>query len=141
MSLSRLGTLLMKYSLPPSRNTRRVSVTSVYSSLTPAVRSCSASMSEMVSDTSAMPMALRLSVPLKMTSAISPPRSALADCSPSTHLMASATLDLPQPLGPTIAVMPGSKSREVRSANDLNPRTVRFLRCIRGPVCQESGLG
>ena len=32
--------------------------------------------------TSAMPSGLRPSVPLKMTSAISPPRRALADCSP-----------------------------------------------------------
>ena len=54
----------------------------------------------MVSDTSAMLNGLRESVPLKMTSAISPPRRALADCSPSTQRMASDTLDLPQPFGP-----------------------------------------
>ena len=54
-----------------------------------------------------MPIGLRPSVPLKITSAISPPRSALADCSPSTQRMASETLDLPQPLGPTMAVTPG----------------------------------
>jgi hypothetical protein len=41
-----------------------------------------------------------------MTSFISPPRRFFTFCSPSTHEMASATFDLPQPLGPTIAVMP-----------------------------------
>src|ERR1043165_3959651 len=75
-----------------------------------------------------MPIGLRPSVPLKMTSAISPPRNALADCSPRTQRMASDTLDLPHPLGPTIAVTPGWKLREVLSAKDLKPRTVKFLR-------------
>ena len=49
------------------------------------------------------------SVPLKMTSAISPPRSALADCSPRTQRTASRTFDLPQPFGPTTAVTPSWK--------------------------------
>ncbi len=75
-----------------------------------------------------MPIGLRPSVPLKITSAISPPRRALADCSPSTQRMASDTLDLPQPLGPTMAVTPGWKFRLVLSANDLKPKTVKFLR-------------
>src|SRR6058998_1198192 len=132
MSLSRQGVLLMKYSLPPSRKTRRVIVTSLKPSSTPAVVRCSASTSPTVSDTSAMPNGLRPSVPLKITSAISPPRSALADCSPSTQRTASDTLDLPQPLGPTMAVMPGRKLSEVLSAKDLKPRTVRFFRYISG---------
>src|SRR5207247_341640 len=84
----------------------------------------------MVSETSARPRGLRPSVPLKITSAISPPRNALADCSPRTQRMASETFDLPQPLGPTIAVTPGRKLSEVLSANDLKPRTVRFFRYI-----------
>src|SRR4249920_795034 len=88
----------------------------------------------MVSETSAIPSGLRPSVPLKITSAISPPRNALADCSPSTQRMASETLDLPQPLGPTIAVTPGRKLSEVLSAKDLKPRTVRFFRYIRNGV-------
>src|SRR4051794_15353802 len=79
-------------------------------------------------DTSAMPTGLRPSVPLKITSAISPPRKALADCSPSTQRIASDTFDLPHPLGPTMAVTPGRKLRDVLSAKDLNPRTVKFLR-------------
>src|SRR5277367_3368640 len=63
-------------------------------------------------------------VPEKLTSFISPPRRALADCSPSIQRMASRTLLLPQPLGPTMAVTPGWNSRVVRSANDLNPTTL-----------------
>src|ERR1700729_3555293 len=85
----------------------------------------------MVSETSAMPSGLRPSVPLKMTSAISPPRNALADCSPSTQRMASDTFDLPQPLGPTMAVTPGWKLRLVLFANDLKPKTVKFFRYMR----------
>src|SRR5688572_5424839 len=87
----------------------------------------------MVSETSAMPRGFRPSVPLKMTSAISPPRRALADCSPSTHRMASETLDLPQPFGPTIAETPGWKLSPVLSAKDLKPRTVKFFRYMIDP--------
>src|ERR1700677_163546 len=86
----------------------------------------------MVSETSAMLSGLRESVPLKMTSAISPPRRALADCSPKTQRMASETLDLPQPFGPTIAVTPGWKFSVVLSAKDLNPKTVKFFRYMLG---------
>ena len=42
--------------------------------------------------------------------------------------IASDTLDLPQPFGPTMAVTPGWKFSEVLSAKDLNPRTVKFFR-------------
>ena len=41
-----------------------------------------------------------------MTSSIFSPRRLLALCSPSTQVRASATLLLPQPLGPTMAVTP-----------------------------------
>src|SRR5664279_4505494 len=68
-------------------------------------------------------------VPAKMTSSILPPRRLLAPCSPITHARASTTLDLPDPLGPTTAVMPGSKRSVVDEANDLKPRRVRLLRC------------
>src|SRR5213078_2364050 len=78
-----------------------------------------------------MPIGLRPSVPLKITSAISPPRSALADCSPNTQRTASETLDFPQPFGPTKALTPGRKFNDALSAKDLNPRTVRFLRYMR----------
>ena len=64
-----------------------------------------------------------------MTSSILPPRRLLAPCSPITQAMASTTLDLPEPFGPTTHVIPGSRSMVVADAKDLNPRRVRFLRC------------
>src|SRR3954463_1448809 len=83
----------------------------------------------MVSVTSARPSGARPDVPAKMTSSILPPRSALAPCSPSTQLIASTTLDLPEPLGPTTHVMPGSKRSVVEDAKDLKPLSVRLFRC------------
>src|SRR3954467_14707048 len=61
--------------------------------------------------------------PWKITSSILPPRSRRADCSPSTHRTESETLDLPHPLGPTMAVTPSSKVRVTLSAKDLNPES------------------
>src|ERR1700734_222774 len=81
-----------------------------------------------VSVTDAMPEGLREDEPLKMTSIIASPRRLLADCSPRTHLMASTTLDLPQPLGPTMPVIGASKAISVRSANDLKPQSVSLAR-------------
>ncbi len=46
-------------------------------------------------------------------------------CSPSDQRSASARLDLPEPLGPTTALIPGPNSTSVRSANDLKPWTRR----------------
>src|SRR5262245_60031895 len=82
----------------------------------------------MVSVTSARPSGARPAVPAKMTSSILPPRRALALCSPSTQAMASTTFDLPEPLGPTTQVMPGSSLSVVAEAKDLKPFTVRVLR-------------
>ena len=42
--------------------------------------------------------------------------------------MASTTLDLPDPFGPTTTVTPGSSSIVVASANDLNPLRVRLFK-------------
>src|SRR4051794_11240303 len=64
-----------------------------------------------------------------MTSSILPPRRLFAPCSPSTQAMASTTFDLPEPLGPTTAVMPGSSRRVVCDAKDLKPLSVRLDRC------------
>src|SRR5512144_1963864 len=83
----------------------------------------------MVSVTSARPSGARPEVPAKMTSSILPPRSALAPCSPSTQAIASTTLDLPEPFGPTTQVIPGSSFIVVADAKDLKPLTVRLLRC------------
>jgi hypothetical protein len=76
---------------------------------------------ESVRVTSAIPSGERLSVPLKMTSDISPPRSALAEVSPRTQRIESTMFDLPQPFGPTIPVTPSWNSSLVLSAKDLNP--------------------
>src|SRR5664279_6229935 len=83
----------------------------------------------MVRVTSARPNGARPDVPAKMTSSILPPRSAFAPCSPSTQAIAATTLLLPDPFGPTTAVMPGSKRNVVVDAKDLKPRSVKDLRC------------
>src|SRR3954463_6236486 len=83
--------------------------------------------------TSARPRGARPDVPAKMTSSILPPRRLLTPCSPSTQLIASTTLLLPEPFGPTTQVMPGSRRSVVADAKDLNPFSVRLLRCMRPP--------
>ena len=75
-----------------------------------------------------------------MTSSIFPPRRFFAPCSPITQANASTTLDLPEPLGPTTQVMPGSKASVVAEAKDLKPRSVSDFRYIAsapldGPLC------
>src|SRR5918994_1812750 len=82
----------------------------------------------MVSTTSARPSGGRPEVPAKMTSSILPPRRDLTPCSPITQASASTTLDLPEPLGPTMHVMPGSSCMVVEDAKDLNPLRVRLFR-------------
>src|SRR5215470_5000213 len=86
------------------------------------------SLLSIVSVTSARPSAGRPAVPAKTTSSILPPRKGLTPCWPIAHENASTTLDLPDPLGPTTQVIPGSKRRVVAEANDLNPRKVRLFR-------------
>src|SRR5262245_66398832 len=81
----------------------------------------------MVRTTSARPSGGRPDVPAKMTSSILPPRSDLAPCSPMTQASASTTLDLPEPFGPTMQVMPGSSRNVVDEENDLNPPSVNRL--------------
>ncbi len=85
----------------------------------------------MVRVTSARPSAGRVAVPAKMTSSIFCERTAEGACAPSTQPMASTTFDLPEPLGPTTTVTPGSRSRAVVSAKDLKPLRVSVLRNIR----------
>ena len=88
----------------------------------------------MVSDTSARPRAALVDVPAKMTSSIFWDRTALGAWAPSTHAMASTTLDLPLPLGPTTTVTPGSISNVAVSANDLNPLMVSCFRNTQDPA-------
>src|SRR3981189_905336 len=83
--------------------------------------------SSIVMVTSASPSGGRLVVPLKMQSAMRSARSDLWLCSPRTQEMASTTLDLPQPLGPTMQVVPDPlKVTTVRSQNDLKPTISTF---------------
>src|SRR5262249_59557933 len=82
--------------------------------------------------TSARPRLRREVEPLKITSAISPPRRLLALCSPRVQRTASTTLLLPEPFGPTIAVIPAGKSNCVLSAKLLKPTSSRRL-SIRSP--------
>jgi hypothetical protein len=49
------------------------------------------------------------------------PRRWRGDCSPIAQRIASTTFDLPQPFGPTIAVMPGWNASSERSTKDLKP--------------------
>jgi hypothetical protein len=59
-----------------------------------------------------------------MTSSIFWLRTELGAWAPNTHAMASTTLDLPEPFGPTTTVTPGSISMTVESAKDLKPLRV-----------------
>src|SRR5437588_10931095 len=81
-----------------------------------------------LSDTSAIPVGLRSRVPAKITSSMREPRKVLADCSPRTQEIASAMLDLPQPLGPMMAAIPSPWNfSSVRSQKDLKPRICSFF--------------
>src|SRR5687768_8943174 len=71
--------------------------------------------------TSAKSRGGRVAVPAKMTSSIPPPRSDLGLPSPITQRIASNRLDLPQPLGPTTPVSPGSILSSAGSTKLLNP--------------------
>src|ERR1700759_1291283 len=91
------------------------------------------SLLSMVSVTSARPNGGREVVPAKTKSSILPPRRDLDPRSPMTQARASTMLDLPEPLGPTTQVMPGSRRRDVADANDLKPRRVRLFRYTESP--------
>src|SRR6185503_19936411 len=80
------------------------------------------------SSTAARPTALRSPAPLKITSCIDSPRSADAFDSPRTQRTASITLDLPQPLGPTMPTSWPGVAITVGSTNDLKPES---LICVR----------
>src|SRR5690606_23758521 len=54
--------------------------------------------------------------------------------------MASTRLDLPQPLGPTMPVSPGSMTRVVSSAKDLKPCSLRRENFIAAPPCKRRHL-
>src|SRR5499427_276395 len=108
-----------------------VSLASVAGEPSMTKRAASASSgSSMVRVTSARPMGGRFVVPLKIQSAMRSARRDLWLCSPRTQLIASTTLDLPQPLGPTMQVVPVPlKVTTVLSQNDLKP-TISTLRSL-----------
>ena len=115
MSLRRIFSLLMKYSLLPLLSSLLEITTSSNS-----IGKIWFVLSKWSSTSQKLTLFL-FSVPIKITSCMLCPRSCFALLSPKTHLMASATLLLPEPLGPTIAVILYSNGIVVLSANDLKP--------------------
>ena len=110
MSLGGSTLPLSRYWLSPPRKTRRLMVT-------PAMPSgLGPSRSVRLRLHLGHPQRLARSEPLKMTSSMVPPRRLLALCSPSTQVMASERLLLPQPLGPTMPVTPPWKDSSWRVA-------------------------
>ena len=82
----------------------------------------------------------RVPDPAKIMSSSFFARRRRPDCSPSTQRNASAMFDFPEPLGPTMAVMPCPNSNVVRTAKLLNPwRSSRFRYNLRGPLFACSG--
>src|ERR1700682_5317050 len=86
-----------------------------------------------------MPSGLRVLLPAKMTSSIFCERSDRDDCSPSTQRIASTRFDLPEPFGPTTAVVPSMNSSVVASAKVLKPKTLSDFRRIE--LVWRSGVG
>src|SRR6185369_8000565 len=128
MSFNRHATPFNRYSDSPERYNLRVIVICEYS----VGRMFFVLL--MVRDTSAICCAERWLVPLKITFSIFSDRRALVFCSPSTQRIASTTLDLRQPLGPTIPVIPSSKLMTILSAKLLNPLISNFDNCMRSVV-------
>src|SRR5262249_52393909 len=58
---------------------------------------------------------------------------------PAAQTMASATLDLPDPLGPTTTATPGSSLSSSVSGNDLKPRRRSERRCMRCEAIHRRG--
>ena len=103
----------MRYSDSPLRCTRRTTSTSGASS---------GSHLALLSSTmraSARPAGARLSEPAKITSSMRRARIRPLAVPPRTQRSASMMFDLPEPLGPTTAVMPGPIWNWVRVAKDL----------------------
>src|SRR3989344_9113620 len=75
--------------------------------------------------------------PFQMRSSPRLPRMLFIDCSPSTNRNASAILLLPEPFGPTIAVIAVANCSGVFFANDLKPESsidvsrINSLYCIK----------
>ncbi len=124
MSFNLHGTLLSKYSLSPDLKTRLVIVTSEYSIGRILL------VFSIVIETSAIPSGFLSFVPLNMTSSSLSPLKTLILCSPRTQRIASTMLVLPQPFGPTIAVIPPLNLSSVLLAKDLKPNISKRDRYI-----------
>jgi hypothetical protein len=68
-----------------------------------------------------------------MTSSMPAPRIDLGELSPITQRMASSTFDLPQPLGPTTPVRPGSMRSSAGSTKLLKPESFSRFICMAAP--------
>jgi hypothetical protein len=86
------------------------------------------------------PTGTRASLPAKITSSM-PFAARPGACSPMAQRMASTTFDLPQPFGPTIAVIPGWKAKAVLSTKLLKPLIWSDLIRNRSPraACPQRG--
>ena len=69
-------------------------------------------------------------MPEKITSSMAAARMLLCEVSPITQRSASSKFDLPQPLGPTTPVSPGSITSSVGSTKDLKPSSRRRVSFI-----------
>jgi hypothetical protein len=83
---------------------------------------------------------LTLPLPAKSKSAAFGDLSAFVLRSPKTQTMASKMFDLPDPFGPTIAVIPGEKINSVRLAKLLNPKRLKLLSLMVTPQQQSCPL-
>src|SRR5680860_1094619 len=125
MSRRRHLAALRKYSDWPSRDTRRRTETSLKRTNSPGAEP---SLLSNTSSIDAWPTGLRALEPLKITSVMDSPRRYFAELSPITQRTASIMLDLPQPLGPTTAVIFVGNGTVVGSTNDLNPASLMDFR-------------
>src|SRR3989344_3244034 len=69
--------------------------------------------------------------PLNNKSLVPLPRKDFMDCSPSTNRIASTTFDLPDPFGPTIAVIGASTDIEDFLPKDLKPFISKVRKVIK----------
>src|SRR3989344_8171931 len=117
ISLSLTCEPFIRYSLLPSRCTTL--------SIATSEKSRGKSLEELLNITLAEARFARASLPAPFHMRSSPrlPRMDFTDCSPRTKRKASATLDLPEPFGPTIAEIGELNSKTPFLAKDLNPES------------------
>src|SRR6185437_263747 len=125
-SVRRTGARLIRYWPSPPRCKRRVTEISLKSSSPKAPSSLSNRSSTSQWSAGAWP-----GEPAKRTSSGFSARSSLGLCEPEAQRSASATFDLPEPLGPTTTATPLSSRTSTGSGNDLKPRSLIERRCTR----------